>query len=913
MKGGNAIMKRLIKLIIAISIVSETLMPAGFAASGDSVTIKAGSKLRTRSTLKAEVTPSDGNFSYQWTSSESAGGVFAPIIGATEAEYKLSTLDAGKYIGLTAINNADGQTVVSEVTRTLDTLGPVNKTSFTVNEVNDAKNTPAENIFVVDGQNFILLGEFNSDTSKYYVMAEEFYGERAFDGNGYAKFDVEVEGNIGHFLNNEFLLNGNSGKKLPESIITHIDNNHVWWTESGLSGGDCESDYSFKAGVSLLSASEADVLYGKYGWQPKDDSGNWWLRTQRGSGTTIQDNIFVMMGASESNKGNAVEKACSDSCKIRPVFYLDKDFFSEVKLDVAKTGKNIGKTIKNNYTEDEISALYTDDELVKLGVKEIEFELEMTSAKTNNGTTLTAELKNLRNQNVTGIKYQWIYKKSADEEFKPIYKENGKEYKISTEDAGRIISVEVIPEVSGIEKSKVISAKSYTVGSFGLEPRVTLGADVRAQSKTTPEENIFTVDGAKFILLNEYDDEDSAFFIMTEDLYGTRMYDEDKTEKFDVEDENNIGYFLNNEFITDGNQNKKLPQSITDYINFNHVWYTEGGWAKSNCPADYSFTAGVSLISKSQYIKYFGKFGWNKGPTETDQWWTRTTRGVDNQNLNNMLCSIGGDNGGDLWDRMPDSVRGIRPVFYLKRDFFKNVRIKSAGKNVIKAIADQYAVTELLAGQAGYTLTELETMGIITPPKVTDIYLSGNGSVNCELLGGYEYKSNKTENESEFGFEISSDNVNFSILKKDASFYKTRDADKGKYIRFYCIPKDYDGILGEKAVSDAIKITYHQDVTVTSFKLNGDTLSNVKAITPEFTLVNNETEEKTAVCIIAAYDKDNHIIKTNLKNITLSGNGETSVTDFSMEKPTGTEYVRVFVADSLLNMNSLLGYEVILR
>lgn len=906
-------MKKILHFTLAIAIILQAASPAILAAQGDSVTIKGGSKLRTRSTLKAQIIPEDGDFLYQWTSSESADGAFVPIIGATEAEYKLSTLDAGKYIGLTATNNADGQTVVSEVTRTLDTLGPVNKTSFTVNAVNDAKNTPAENIFVVDGQSFILLGEFNSDTSKYYVMAEEFYGERAFDSNGYAKFDVAVEGNIGHYLNNEFLLNGNGGKKFPESLISHIDKNHVWWTESGLSGGDCESDYSFKAGVSLLSASEADVLYGKYGWQPKDDSGTWWLRTQRGTGTTLQDNIFAMMGVSESNKGNAVEKACSDSCKIRPVFYLDRDFFSEVKLDADKTGKNIGKTIKNNYTEAEISALYTDDELIKLGVKEIEFELEMTSATTQNGTTLTAELKNLKNQELTDVRYQWLYKNSEDEEFRPIYKENGSVYKVSTEDVGRIITVEATPVVSNVAKEKVVASKSYKTVAFGLEPRVALSAEVKAECQTTPEENLFTVGGEKFILLNEYDNADSTFLIMTEDLFGTRMYDEDKTEKFDVDDENNIGYFLNNDFVTNGNGNKKLPQSIIDHINFYHVWWTEGGWAQSNCISDYSFTAGISLISKSQYVKYFGKFGWNKGPTEDNQWWTRTSRGKDNQNTTNILCAIGNTNGGDLWDRMPDSTRSIRPVFYLDRDFFIDVKIKDAGENVIKAIADMYTVSELTGGSAGYTVKELEELGIINPPEISDISIKGTGAVNGELVGCYTYDSDKNEGLSEYGFEVSTDNMTYSTLSLNQISYKAEENDYGKYIRFYCVPKDKDGISGEKAFSEAIKISFRQEITVRDFSLAGDALSKVSEVFPQFTLVNNAGTQKTAVCVIAMYDENNHIVNVAIKNITLEGNETKTITDFKLPKETGARYAKVYLIDSLLKMNSLLGYEVVLR
>lgn len=907
-------MKKIIHLFAAATLFVQIAAPAAFAAEGDSVTITGARSPRTRSVFTATTTPEDGNFSYQWYSADSEDGEYYPIIGATEKQYKLSTLDAGKYISVKATNNDDGQTVESAEKKTLTSLGPVSKTNFSESVANSAKNTPSDNLFYVDNQGFILLGEFNEDDSKYYVMSEDFYGESVFDSDGYAAFDPSREGNIGYFLNNSFLTDGNGGKKLPTAITDHIDYNHVWWTEKGTANGDCAVDYSFTAGISLISASEADIYYGTYGWQPNGESGGWWLRTQQGNSSKIADNIFSMGGENDSHRGNIAETACTEMMKIRPVFYLDKDFFKEVKLNANVTGKNIGKALKSNYTADELSGLYTYDELVQLGVIEKEFELKL---KAEADGKLVAKLDNMLDQELRGVNYQWKYKTADSDEYVDLFKENEDEYVFSTEDYGRTITVEATPILAdGTERGPYEALTGYTVSRFGGQSRTNIDFEERKAKKFTPVENLFTVGGQQFVLINEYADENSTFFIMSEDAFGKMMYDTDNTQKFDPEDDNNIGYFLNNTFLTDGIDEKKLPQDITDHIDFNHVWWTEAGTGAGNCPSDYSFTAGISLISKSEYVKYLGRFGWKSSDDLLGRWWGRTGRDIGRTTIGDVLtgCEEENNERGNMWNITANSEAYVRPVFYLDYDFFKDVKISDAGANVIKAIGDRYSVSELLDGDAGYTIDELIELGIITAPEISEISVDGNAFVNAVLKGEYTYSANHTEGDSTYGFEVSTDNINYIDAAKGIKEYIVKPSDIGKYIRFYCIPTDTDGISGTKAISRAIRITGTQDVTVDNMQINGTSLAGLQQVAPTFTLTNNTESAKRAVCIIALYDKNNYITAMKTQDYQLTPGESKTENSFSLSTAgANAKYARVFVVDSLESMNSLIGYEVVIR
>ncbi|MEG2380631.1 MAG: hypothetical protein RSB38_02915, partial [Oscillospiraceae bacterium] len=288
-------------------------------------------------------------------------------------------------------------------------------------------------------------------------------------------------------------------------------------------------------------------------------------------------------------------------------------------------------------------------------------------------------------------------------------------------------------------------------------------------AKFTPVENSFTVDGKKFSLL-EYrpENQDSKYLVIAQDSYGRHVFDGDNTQKFDTEDPNNVAAWLNNEFLTDGNNYVgtiyKLPDGIINNINPNHRWITECGWEDTNCSKElcggkeyYTTTTGVVLMADYEYKKYAGKFGvldntaaGIENPTNGEGWFLRSSC------QKTTLCSkFGGDIGAvRAWDTHVPF--GIRPMFNLNSNFFKTVKLNMAetGANVKAAMADSCTKAELKA--LGYTneeLAELFGSGVkLGNVKFTDdngkeiVSLVANGNVNTEVsvINNDETKSSMT-------------------------------------------------------------------------------------------------------------------------------------------------------------------------
>ena len=159
--------------------------------------------------------------------------------------------------------------------------GPVDRISSRLRDA--VENTPPENIFQIKGsaKQYILLDSTEDEKAKYFVMSKQFFEPVEFDMANTQRFEPEKKGNVGYYLNTTLLNTGDDyGEKLDDEIVKHIDFQHEWLTEAGTPSGACPEDYTFTAGLSLLSQTEWMQYAGKFG--AKDDGEAWWLRTGRG-------------------------------------------------------------------------------------------------------------------------------------------------------------------------------------------------------------------------------------------------------------------------------------------------------------------------------------------------------------------------------------------------------------------------------------------------------------------------------------------------------------------------------------------------------------------------------------------------------------------------------------------------------
>ncbi|SDD50428.1 Endo-1,4-beta-xylanase, GH35 family [Paenibacillus sp. UNCCL117] len=244
--------------------------------------------------------------------------------------------------------------------------GPVNRLSTPPEGWQ--RTTPKANTFTIKGSSkeFILLNVTEDVYSKYFVLAKNNYGTRAFDPDNTTKFDVEDPNNIGYWLNHDLIDPAAAGtNKLPEELVPHINNEHVWQTEACRSNSICPSDYTTTAGVALLSQSEYVAFAPKLGVVDAMSGWGWWLRTARGLGTTAPTKMLGVRIASDTGITHETD-ASYTGVHVRPAFYLKADFFSSVKLEVASMGSSVKQAILANYTKEQLTGgpdpLYTEDE-----------------------------------------------------------------------------------------------------------------------------------------------------------------------------------------------------------------------------------------------------------------------------------------------------------------------------------------------------------------------------------------------------------------------------------------------------------------------------------------------------------------------------------------------------------------------
>lgn len=269
----------------------------------------------------------------------------------------------------------------------------------------------------------------------------------------------------------------------------------------------------------------------------------------------------------------------------------------------------------------------------------------------------------------------------------------------------------------------------------------------------SPRENVFRVMGTdmEFILLDTSENQESKFLIMAKSYFPKRAYG--KNQRFDPEDPGNIAYFLNNEFLEEGIKDSftrklyKLPHEIVNSIDKNHVWETEAGKATGNCPESYTFKAGVSLISQTEYLKYQSKIGMidefsnlKDSPTFVG-WWTRT--GSD---TSEMVCirPVTGKTQTYGWTS-GDAGLNFRPLFWVDIDFFKNVKIdiETAGENVKAEIKKYYSVNEL---KNLYSLSRIyDCLGFTPEVEISNAHVSKDENILGKLNIKADFMNNLTE------------------------------------------------------------------------------------------------------------------------------------------------------------------------
>ncbi len=232
--------------------------------------------------------------------------------------------------------------------------------------------TPEENLFSVGDVPFILL-DTDSD-GNYFVMCERVNGNNASNGwvdifastaeDTYAarKFDPTNQAHLAYTINN------NISKYVPEVMQSEILNT-TWYFNKDYN--DASATNSATCKLAFPSVEEFKTYKSKIGFPVIElvPSGIFTRDlTYRANATEKYHYYPLIMG--KFNQYCIVAKDTSNnklSGYVRPVFFLDKDFFKKVAVDVNSSLGSAAKAEIKKYDKEDLGSIYSKVELTKLG------------------------------------------------------------------------------------------------------------------------------------------------------------------------------------------------------------------------------------------------------------------------------------------------------------------------------------------------------------------------------------------------------------------------------------------------------------------------------------------------------------------------------------------------------------------
>ena len=241
--------------------------------------------------------------------------------------------------------------------------------------------TPEEYLFSLaddaDTKEYILLKSVNANAGDgFFVMTNGYTeGGAAYDTNSYGAtnsdhkgtkteqslvYDPERDGSVAQRLNADSYIE----EHFP--LMKDYINTHTWYTEEGYGLDSYKTDCK----ISLLSTTEYTVNAGRIGYKPNGEAKQWWLRSPHKTAKYYA--MWEFLPGGTINCAWDVESTYINRV-IRPCFYLNEDFFKNVKLDTSKMGDEVKRAMREAVSYSEAQSLYSNLELISIG-----YELDET-------------------------------------------------------------------------------------------------------------------------------------------------------------------------------------------------------------------------------------------------------------------------------------------------------------------------------------------------------------------------------------------------------------------------------------------------------------------------------------------------------------------------------------------------------
>ncbi len=708
--------------------------------------------------------------SYTWSN---------PFVAYGDFSGENSVLD--KYIKV-RVTDTHGNTVESEPRKVGGSFGTESDNANWDNELGWSNAYDGSYDFKVEGKSFTLLDTTESDTSKYFVIANDDYADYNYDIGG--QFFRNGLHTTHHWVTSEWLNSGVLG--LPEGITSHVDNNHWWACENSSYFSQPANIYNYavKAGISIPSVAEM-TKYGskisKFGTVEAD--AGFWTRTpaKQAADYVIRVNMRTsgVVWAQVYNVNN----------NIRPVFYLDKDFFNEV--EVTDAGANIKPLLPP----------------AEVTVESVSMEGFYQLYETIDAVTVSTGDK-------SGLTYEWLYSAEENGAYTPLDTTVG-DYSLLSNNGASIQLLQGAESVGNtadqvaaynpVTESYTWSNPFVAYGDFSgensvldkyikvrvtdthgniveSEPRKVSGSFGTESDNANWENSLgwsnaydgsydFTLDGKSFTVLDVTESDTSKYFVIANDDYADYNYD--IGGQFFRNGLHTTHHWVTSEWLNSGVLG--LPEGITSHVDNNHWWACENSSYFSQ-PANiynYAVKAGISIPSVAEMMKYGAKIS-KFGTAEADAgFWTRTPAKQEAA----YVIRVNMRTGGVVWAQLYNVNNNIRPVFYLDKDFFSQVRVENVGSELIAQIdndCNAEALTTLYGTEDYKTVMEGGLSGNFKLAGIFESYQEISGDTEELSLDSPSYQWYSSDNAGEGYTAIDGATNETYILTK---------AEAGKYVQ----------------------------------------------------------------------------------------------------------------------------------
>ncbi len=605
--------------------------------------------------------------------------------------------------------------------------------AYNASEVISTRKYADENyVFSVGGESFTLIDTFDDTSSAYLLIANQGYNKRTVYADS---FTSTAPGNLNDWLNNTFT-------GINTDIREHIDFAHRWELDPAPDAAVAiEPGTGFTAGITIPSVSELAEYGDKLGYA---DTGDHFPTRTVLNGTDSKNILVYQHGTSGIDDMSwQLYNRNKPNISIRPMFFVDSDFFACVAVDLATAGDAVKDEIRKLGYE-RLTELYDTEEIIEqLGLTPQEgyVKLDDLIIKTvsgediKNGETLYVSFRYSEENEYPLSEMYCTWERVNGDEAEPVG--DGERYIVSeadTADGKYSIRARITVTDEGGNSTSRITPLTDTVPaivtrSFAPNNSISMTRD------TDNTDYKFVYGGKSFTLIDSFNNDKSSFFVASNDSWGNARI---SSAYFDPEDETNIAYTLNTTLPASGINSNLLPEEIVDHIDFDHQWICETAPnnANVNVKDGYCFTAGITLLSFTEIERYkniistVDNLG---GFSRTASNYLNSAAGKEEVNYIN--CIRWNDAGNAVWANHWEtpSNNSVKPVFYIDRDFFLEERLdlSEIGAAALKILADAYTIEDL---KGLYSSEELESKGFVHDYTV-DVSMYGQNGGNAGISG----------------------------------------------------------------------------------------------------------------------------------------------------------------------------------